>query len=150
MPYLKDHLLCMKQQSGRSPTVPSSWGPSFSFSNSWAMCVFRSMMKDLGFCRRSTPSRSEAMRTYMGSSFSSWAPAHAVASSLSLFTLCNLPFPGSMIEHEKERPQLYKVCLTIYHNYVKLNSYNISYNMYIYIYTHIHIPSPGSGSLIES
>lgn len=132
------------------PTIPSSWGPSFRFSNSWVMSVFRFMMKDLGFCRKSTPSRFRSNENLHGSRTSLWAPAHRVASSLSLFTLSRSSLPWLHDSAGKERSQLYKVYLTSYHNCVELNSCTTSYNMYIYISTHIHVLSPGSGSLIES
>lgn len=69
---------CWCEVASRLPPVLPSTGSSFSFSNSWARCVFNAMTKGTNFCSRTpTSARYEAVRTDMGSSPLSWIPAHS-------------------------------------------------------------------------
>lgn len=71
----------------RPAAAPSSPESSFNFSDSWAKCVFRPLIKNVSFCWTPTTRGLEAPRIHMHFSVSSWFLAHAHGSSLFLLSL---------------------------------------------------------------
>lgn len=99
VPYQRAHLLGVGQQPAlQLPCLPLDF--SFSFSDSWARCLFISVMPGASMCCRTTTSSREAMRTDMGLSLYVCQYGSLLYIHLPLLTACPL---DSELQHQWTR-----------------------------------------------